>query len=98
MSTRIRYSKPVEGVITSTQFYTNENGTRYQVQIRINSDKERHFPWLVIEDPAHELHGEGVAVNLHKAKIKAKKKLEELGVSFEKESREEKPVATVQPE
>ena len=87
MSTRVRYSKPTEGVITSKQFFVTPDGKRFQVQIKVNVEKEKHFPWMVLEEGT-TLTGEGVAVNLHQAKIKAKKKLEELGVSFAKETRE----------
>lgn len=90
MSVRIRYSKPVEGILTSTQFYTNEAGTRFQVKINTTEAEKKTFSWTVHEDPTSIVRGEGVAVNLHQAKIKAKKKLEELGISFEKESREER--------
>lgn len=82
MATRIRYGKAIEGVLTSTQYYVNDSGTRYQVQIKTSDNA-----YAVIEDVTNKIAGEGRAVNLHQAKIKAKKKLEDLGIKFEAEAR-----------
>lgn len=82
MAVRIRYGRPQEGVITSKQFYVNEAGKRFNVQINTTD-----FHYIVLEDVTSKVAGEGRAVNLHQAKIKAKQKLEDLGIKFEAEAR-----------
>jgi hypothetical protein len=84
MPTRIRYFNTNEPtIIQSVKTYQHpNNGARYKVKI----DKEK-LQYFVVEDMSETIVATGRAVNLHQVKIKAKKMLVELGISFEYEAR-----------
>lgn len=91
MSTRIRYSKTAEtGILQSVKIYTHEkNGARFKVRL-----DENQKLFQVIEDTSGVIEAEGAAVNMHQVKIKAKKALERLGISFGSEARSNKEEQT----
>lgn len=80
MSTRIRYFETsTPGTIQSVKTFQHPtNGARYKVLI---SESEREFQ--VIEDMSNTVAATGRATNLHQVKIKAKAKLQELGIEFD---------------
>lgn len=84
MPTRIRYFNTNEpSVIQSVKTYQHpNNGARYKVKINRES-----LQFFVVEDMSDTIVATGRAVNLHQVKIKAKRILKELGISFEDEER-----------
>lgn len=88
MNTRIRYRKTGDpGIIASIKKYTHPtNGATYQVLIN-----EPEKAYRIVETTSNTVVGGGRAVNLHQVKIKAKKNLEKLEISFDdKEKRQVK--------
>lgn len=85
MAKRIRYKKTkYSHVIESLNKYQHpSDGSRYL--IRIDKKELRYY---VIEDNSEIIVATAGATSPHKLKLKAKKILESLGISFEDESRE----------
>lgn len=82
MSTRIRYSKNGNQLISVKAFQHPTNGGRFSVIIDSTT-----FNWTVRDNMAEMTAMSGTAGSLNRAKIFAKQALQELGINFETEER-----------
>jgi len=83
MGTRIRYFKNGDGLQQSKKTFQHPTvGARYIVLL--NPDE---LTYKIVESLSETVVGEGTATNFSTVKIKAKKKLEDLGILFENEER-----------
>ncbi len=82
-STRIRYLVKSDGLLQSVKTFAHEtSGARYFVQINQKEDSFR-----IVEELSNTEVASSKACNLHQLKIKAKAKLQELGIVFGSEER-----------
>ena len=86
MKQRIKYMKTEkDGILKSHQFYKSEStGATYVVELDTN---EATYRITNVNNRRVYRGGDGIK-NLHVLKRKAKKRLEELGVSFSSETRD----------
>jgi len=81
---RIRYHKPVNGVLTSRRHFTTAAGREVKVQLNLNAKTYSILDSSTGEQVAMGGNTKNVAV----LKIQAKRGLTELGVVFAEETRE----------
>jgi len=80
MSNRIRYSKTANSTLVSVRSFL-ANGNNYKVELH----PDRMMFYVTV---GGEVVEQGTGVSLANLKIKAKKALTDLGVSFDKETRD----------
>lgn len=81
MSQRIRYTELAGDTLQSVRTYHTSTGVN--VRIAINT---KTLEYLLLDDKNNVI-GQGKGLYLHDTKIKAKKALTDLGVSFAEENR-----------
>lgn len=83
MNTRIRYSKPNDGVLTSRRNFTISTGQEVKVELDLNSKTYRVLDAVT----GAEVATGGNTVNVSVLKIQSKRALSELGAVFDGETR-----------
>lgn len=87
---RVRYSKPVDGVLTSRRNFTTAAGNEVKVELNTNTMMAR----VVDSVTGGELSSVGGTVNVSVLKIKGKELLQALGVVFGDEERKRDEAGT----